>query len=172
MSDLEWYPAELVDESCPPHKSSPIEFVFHDGEHWMLGYAPGDAGVMDEDREVCNRVIQPGVIVEFMTAERLGEVDATLKRDGSFELHGTIPRSHNVVIVNGDSDLLYDDFDALIKAIISPDTWSRPSDYIFEEGVESARVTLSFANWSDMLPLLFEIVDGKPVFNPVPAQKQ
>jgi hypothetical protein len=60
----------------------------------------------------------------------------------------------------------------MVEAIKSGDDWCNPADYIFEDGTDAAEVTLSFADWSDPIPHLFEIADGKPVFNPVPAQKQ
>jgi hypothetical protein len=172
MSDLEWYPADLVDEACPPSKSSAEAYAFFDGERWQLGYAHDDKSVLDEDREVYNRVIAAGAVVEFMTCERLGDIEVTLRRDGTFDLHGEIPRAYNVLIVADDSDLLYDGFEELIRALKrTDDTWANPSEMIFESGADTARVTLSFANWSDPLPHLFEVENGKPVFRPVPTQK-
>lgn len=172
MSDLEWYPAELVDESCPPAKRSPTEFVFFDGENWQLGYAPDDKSVSDDDREVCNRIIKPGNVVEFMTCDRLGDLDATFKRDGAMTFKGTVPGNYNVVVVNYDSDLLYESLEQLAKDITGHDEFCNPSELIFEDGSDSADVTCSFANWSDRLPQLFEVADGKPTFVAVPASKQ
>jgi hypothetical protein len=174
MSELEWYPAELVDEACPPAKGSPAEFAFLDGgARWQLGYEPHDKRILDEDRLACNRAIAPGSVIEFVSCQRLGDIEATVHRDGTLALKGTVPGRYNVVIVNHDSDLLYQDLAEFVKAMKSPDQFCNPADYIFEDGAEqSADVTLSFADWSDPIPHLFEVVDGKPVFNPVPAQKQ
>ncbi len=173
MSDeLEWYPAHLVDESCPPPKKSPEEFLFVQDGHWQLGYAPADTRILDEDRETCNHGVMVGEVIDFVSCERLGEIEATIRRDGTFDLHGDIPKSYNVVVANHDTDLLYQSVDDLIAAIKKPDAFFNPSEFIFEGSETSARVVLSFANWSDPLPYLFEIVDDKPVLSPVPAQKQ
>lgn len=171
MSDLEWYPADIVDESCPPAKRSPSEFVFFDGQNWQLGYAPDDKSVLDDDREI-NRVIKPGDVIEFMTCEHLGDIDATFWRNGAMTFKDTVPGNYNVVVVNYDSDLLYENLNELARAITVPDTFCNPSELIFKGGSDSAEVTCSFANWSDPLPQLFEVVDGKPSFVAVPAKKQ
>lgn len=171
MSDLEWYPAEFVDEACPPAKRSPAEFVFFDGDNWQLGYAPDDKSVLDNDRE-CNRIIKPGDVCEFMTCDRLGDLEAIFKRDGAMTFKGTVPGAYNVVVVNYDSDLLYQSLEDLAKEITGPDKFCNPSELIFEDGSDSAEVICSFANWSDPLPQLFEVVDGKPTFVSVPAKKQ
>lgn len=169
--DLEWYPADLVDEACPPAKASPAAFAFSDGGEWHLGYEASDRRILDEDRDVCNRVIKPGSVIEFISCQRLGEIEASIHRDGTLTLRGTVPSQYNVVIVDGDSDLLYEDLAEFVAAIKSTDPFCNPADYLFEEG-DVAEVMFSFADWSDPIPHLFEIVDGKPVFSPVPAQKQ
>lgn len=173
MTGLEWYPADWVDESCPPPKSAPLGFAFFSepGQCWMLGYAPDDDSVLEEDRQIWNDQLDVGDVVAFVSCERLGDVEVTFRRDGSFDLHGPIPRGHNVVIANGDSDLLYASFEDLVEAIKCPtDEWTNPHDLIFEDGSDAARVELSFATWSDPIPHLFEVEDGKPVFRPVPPQ--
>lgn len=171
MSDLEWFPADFVDEACPPAKRSPAEFVFFDGQNWQLGYAPDDKSVMDDDREI-NRIIKPGDVIEFMTCERLGDIDATFWRNGAMTFKDTVPGNYNVVVVNHDGDLLYENLNDLARDITVPDTFCNPSELIFEDGSDSAEVTCSFANWSDPLPHLFELVEGKPSFVAVPAKKQ
>lgn len=56
MSDLEWYPAELVDESCPPAKRSPAEFVFFDGEIAILeALIPTGSKGPDGTREILRK---------------------------------------------------------------------------------------------------------------------
>ncbi|WP_158669949.1 hypothetical protein [Bradyrhizobium guangdongense] len=171
MSDIEWYPADFVDEACPPSKRSPTEFVFFDGENWQLGYAPGDKSIMDDDREM-NRIIKSGDVIEFMTCERLGDIEATIKRDGAMTFKGRVPSAYNVVIVDYDSDLLFENLEDLTRQLKEPDQFCNPSELIFEGDEETAEVVCSFANWSDPLPQLFEVVDGKPTFISVPAAKQ
>src|SRR4051794_5518007 len=105
--DLEWYPADLVDEACPPAKASPAAFAFFEGGEWHLGYEAGDRRILDEDREVYNRVIKPGSVIEFVSCQRLGEIEATVTRDGTVALRGTAPTQYNVVVINGDGELLY-----------------------------------------------------------------
>lgn len=167
---LEWYPADFVDEACPPSKDRPEAFAFFDGERWQLGYAT-DEDMLEEDRETCNRAIAVGDVVEFMTCERFGDIEATVKRDGAMTFHGAVPPTYNVVVVNGDSDLLYPALEDLVDDIKNPVAFCNPAEMIFEDGADSARVTLSFAQWSDPLPHLFEIENGKPTFRAVPAQK-
>jgi hypothetical protein len=171
MSECEWYPADWIDESCPPAKKAPAEFAFFDGEGWQLGYSQQDN--LADDAEQLNAPLAPGDVVNFITCERLGEVEITLRRDGSYDLHGaTIPRGHNSLCIDGDSDTIHESFDALIEAIkTEPVDHFHICHLIFPDGVDADRFQVSFANWSDLLPHLFEVEDGKPVFRPVPDQK-
>jgi hypothetical protein len=167
MSDLEWFPSDWVDEVCPPSKPSPAGFIVPVFGGFELGYASG------EDRDLHNRPLKVGDVVEFVSCGRLHDVEATLRPDGTYELHGTIPPDHNVVIVDGDIDTLQPSFDALIADIKKPgDPDFSARAMIFPDGELEQRVTLEFANWSDPVPYLFEFVDGKAVFSPVPAAKQ
>ena len=167
MSELQWYPADWVDEVCPPARSAPGEFIVPFLGGFELGYAE------KQQSELHNQPLKAGDVVEFVSCDRLGDVEATLRPDGSYDLHGTIDPSHNVVIVDGDIDTLHESFDALIKALkaSTTDQWYSLREMIFSEGESEKRVTLEFANWSDPQPYLFEIVDGRPGFSPVPAQK-
>jgi len=172
MSELEWYPADWVDESRPPSKASPQEFIVQYGDECLLGYRPSDKGVGQDDVELWNQPLKAGDVVQFVSCDRLPDVEATLRHDGSYELHGKIDPSHNVVIVDGDIDTLQGSFDALIKDIKSPeDPEFSVREMIFAEDETETRVTLQFANWSDPQSFLFEIVNGQPVFTPVPPQK-
>lgn len=164
---LEWFPADWVDEVCPPSRSAPGEFIVQVSGGFELGYADPD------DAEMHNQPLKIGDVIQFITCDRLPDVEATLRSDGSYELHGTIPPSHNVVIVDGNIDTLQESFDALIAALKAPaDDWMHVREMIFVENETESRVTLEFANWSDPLPYLFEVAGGKPVFTLVPTAKQ
>ncbi|SDC07686.1 hypothetical protein SAMN05216337_1001196 [Bradyrhizobium brasilense] len=173
MPDLEWYPEEFVDEVCPPSKPRPEGFFFFDGERWQLGYGPQvDDQVMEEDREVFNRVVEIGAVVNFISCERLPSAEVILKRSGEYELvSGEIPHQHNVVIVDHDSDTLHETLTDLLTAIKEDTDPFGVRSLIFADGDDTARVTLNFADWSDPVPLIFELKDGKPVVSQVPEQK-
>jgi len=167
MSELDWYPADWVDESCPPARPSPDGFIVPVTGGFELGYA---------DPQMCelhNQPLKPGDVIEFVSCDRLGDVEATLRADGSYQLHGgVIPPSHNVVLVDGDIDTLQGSFDELIAAIKSPDDPDfSVREMIFHQGETEKRVTLQFADWSDPKPFLFEVNNGVAAFSPVPAQK-
>lgn len=166
MAELEWFPADWVDEVCPPSRSKPDDFIVPVTGGFELGYA---------DQQLCelhNQPLKVGDVVAFVSCDRLPDVEATLRPDGGYELHGIIDPSHNTVIVDGDIDTLHESFEALINEIRSPaDPDFATKEMIFSEGEVEKRVMLSFANWSDPQPFLFEVDDGKPVFRPVPAQK-
>lgn len=167
MSDLEWFPSDWVDEVCPPSRSAPAGFIVPVLGGFELGYASG------EDRDIHNQPLKVGDVIEFVSCERLPDVEATLRVDGTYDLHGMIPTDHNVVIVDGNIDTLQPSFEDLIADIREPkDPDFSARAMIFPEGEPEQRVTLEFAHWSDPIPHLFEVVDGKPVFNPVPAAKQ
>ncbi|MDX3971134.1 MAG: hypothetical protein QHD01_31700 [Bradyrhizobium sp.] len=174
MSDIEWYPADWVDETCPPAKAAPSEFIVSIEDGFELGYsAPGDAVAEEFARHysnLYNRPLSIGDVVEFISCERLGDVDATLRRDGTYVLHGTLPAVYNALIVDGDIDTLCDSFEELTRRIQCRE-WDELGTLILTD-VDERRVTMTFANWSDPAPYLFEIVDGKPVFSLVPAAKQ
>lgn len=165
MSDLEWFPADWVDEICPPARSTPDGFIVPVMGGFELGYAD------PEQSELHNQPLKVGDVVAFVSCERLPDVEATFKPDGSCELHGTIPAGHNSVIIDGNIDTLHESFDALIEAFKSDDEYLNPREMIFERDETEKRVALEFADWSDPQPFLFEIDNGKPVFRPVPAQK-
>lgn len=168
MSDLEWFPADWVDESCPPSRPSPDGFIVPVLGGFELGYTD------KQDSELHNQPLKVGDVVEFISCDRRPDVEATLRADGSYELHGTIPQGHNVVIVDGDIDTLHESFESLIEALKSPndgDVGELLHALIFAEGETEKRVTLEFADWSDPQPFLFEINNGSPAFSPVPSQK-
>lgn len=167
MSDLEWFPSDWVDEVCPPSRPAPADFIVPVFGGFELGYASG------EDRELHNQPLKAGDVVEFVSCERLPDVEVTFRIDGTFDLHGTIPPDQNVVIVDGDIDTLQPSFDGLIADIREPeDPDFSARAMIFPDSEPEKRVTLEFANWSDPLPFLFEVVDGKAVFTAVPTAKQ
>jgi hypothetical protein len=173
--NLDWYPADWVDETCPPSKASPGDFIVAVDGAFELGYvrdtaAPGK--IAAEYAELYNKPLAIGDVVNFLTCDRLGDVEVTFHRDGTMVVQGSLPSPYNVVIVNHDSDMLYDSVDELVAQLKSPDQWCNPAEYIFDKDEDTAQATLSFALWSDLLPHLFEIADGKPVFRPVPVQKQ
>jgi hypothetical protein len=166
MSELEWYPADWVDEVCPPSRAAPGEFIVPVFGGFELGY------VNKEECELPNQPLKIGDVVEFVSCDRLPDIEATLRLDGSFKLSGAIPPSHNVVIVDDDIDTLQPSFDELIADIKDPkDPDFSARAMIFPDGEAEKRVTLQFADWSEPRPFLFELEDGKPVFRPVPAQK-
>lgn len=167
MADLEWFPADWVDELGPPARPSPDGFIVPVFGGFELGYTN------PQDSELHNQPLKIGDVVEFVSCDRLSDVEATLRPDGSYELHGAIDPSHNVVIVDGDIDTLQVSFEDLIEAIKTPRDDGRTDvrEMIFSDLKTEKRVTLEFANWSDPQPFLFEIKDGKPAFQPVPAQK-
>jgi len=170
--DLEWYPLNWVGESCPPSKSSPDDFIIAECGGFILGYAEGEKGVDPEDRALWNERLDPGSVVEFVSCERFADVEATLRRDGGYELHGPLPAGVSLM-VDHDTDTLHESFEALIEALEQPDNDPfHMRNFIFDDAETEKRVELQLARWSDSQPHLFEIVDGKPSFRPVPAQKQ
>lgn len=171
MSDLEWYPQEWVDESCPPSKPSPDGFIIRERNIFMLGYTRDERGVGEEDRDLFNQPLENGDTVAFVSCERFEDVEVTLRRDGTFELHGELPVNHNTVMVNWDVDTIHQGFDALIEELKTAVDEFHVSHLIFDAAESEKRVVLQLARWSDSIPHLFEVQDGKPAFRPVPAQK-
>ncbi len=229
MSQLEWFPADWVDEVCPPARSAPDGFIVPVLGGFELGYPSGEDRDMHnqplavgdviefvscerlpdvevtfrpdgsydpvsythldvykrqvlggfelgypsgEDRDMHNQPLAVGDVIEFVSCERLPDVEVTFRPDGSYDLHGAIPPGHNVVIVDGDIDTLQQSFDELVSDIREPkDPGFSARAMIFPDGEPEKRVTLEFANWSDPQSFLFQVVDDKPAFSPVPAQK-
>jgi hypothetical protein len=165
MSEREWFPAEWVDEVCPPSKATPDAFIVKDGDGWLLGYGQGDTGVHINDADLYNQPLEVGDVVSFVSCDRYDDIEATLKRDGSYQLHGALPPDHNTIIVDGDIDTLHEGFEALIAALKAPGDEFHISNMIFPDGLDENRVTLSFARWSDPLPHRFVVEDGKPAFH-------
>jgi hypothetical protein len=166
-AEREWFPCDWVDEFCPPSRSAPDGFIVPVPGGFELGYTDPD------ESELHNEPLKIGDVIEFISCERLPEIEATLRADGSFELHGAIPTDHNTVTVDGEVDTQHETFDELIKDIRAPEgDWRDVRSMVFRDGETEKRVTLYFANWSDPQPFLFEIVEGRPTFGAVPAQKQ
>jgi hypothetical protein len=174
MSDgIEWYPADWVDEWCPPSKPSPDGFILREGNGFVLGYALGEKGVDDDDRGLFNGPLDPGAVVNFISCERFADVEVTLRHDGTFDMHGPMPAGEVSIMVDHDVDTLHESFEALIAALKEPgDDPFHIRHYIFDDAETEKRVTLQLARWSDSKPHLFEIVDSKPMFTLVPAVKQ
>ncbi|EJN11821.1 hypothetical protein PMI42_04835 [Bradyrhizobium sp. YR681] len=174
MSDTEWYPADWVDETCPPAKKAPAEYIVPIETGFELGYVrTGDAAAAKfaaHYNTIYNQPLSLGDVVDFISCERLGDVDVTLRRDGTYVLHGTLPRVYNALIVDGDIDTLCDSFEEMTRRIQGRG-WDELGTLLLTD-VDERRMSMSFANWSDPVPYLFEIVDGKPVFTPVPVAKQ
>jgi hypothetical protein len=169
MSEREWYPADWLDETCPPSKPRPEDFVLHDGEGYRLGYDAADGDVFDGEREAFNQEIAIGDIINFMCCDRFDDVEVTVRRDRRFDVHGEIPPEHNWVAVQGDVDTLHDSFAELIEAIFDPH--DDLHDYVFHDGNDEQRITLAFARWSDLLPHKLSIENGKPVLRRVPREQ-
>jgi len=171
--DRQWYPADWVDEACPPAKSTPDEFIVADAAvptGYRLGYADDDDGLFGDEREVFNQALAIGDVVDFMCCDRFDDMEAELSPTGECRLLGEIPPGHNSVMINGDIDTLHESFDDLIAALRDP--CEDLDDYIFDpDDVRPETVTLSFARWSDRLPHQFGLENGKPTFRQVPAAK-
>ena len=165
MSEREWYPAGWVDEVCPPSRSAPSGFIVPVLGGFELGYTD------PQERELHNQPLKVGDVVEFVACDRMQDIEATLRADGTYELHGTIPSGHNAVLVDGDIDTLQETFEKLIEAIKTDHEYLNPRELIFCDGETEKRVTLQFANWSDPQSFFFEIANGQPAFTPVPPQK-
>jgi hypothetical protein len=163
--EREWYPANWVDESCPPHKARPEDFVVVEDSAYRLGYAAGDPACFGDEQDWLTQPLEPGDVVDFMCCDRLGEVIVTVRRDGTHVVHGAIPPDHNWVTVDGDMDTLRDSFDEILQAIFDPREDIHAST--FDGGAEDRDVTLLFARWSNYLPHQFSIEDGKPMFRQV-----
>ena len=118
--ELDWYPENWVDECCPPGKPSPDGFIIREGDHYVLGYAADEKGIDPEDRALFNDLLMPGAVVNFVSCERFADVEATLRRDGGYELHGPMPPGDVAVMVDGDSDTLHNSFADLIEALKEP----------------------------------------------------
>jgi hypothetical protein len=169
--DRQWYPANWVDESCPPHKASPDGFIVAEtDDSYRLGYAADDKDVLADDRESLNEPLAMGDVVNFMCCDRFDDVEAEVSRDGECRVLGKIPPGHNSVMIDGDVDTLHESFEDMVAAL--RDNREDLREYIFHpDGADPQTVTLSFACWSDPLPHLFSIEDGKPTFRQVPPAK-
>jgi hypothetical protein len=89
-SERKWWPLDWVDELMPPAGDSPNSFLFlsKDGKI-TLGYPPDFEGVFEDERKQFNKTIAEGDIVEFFCSDDFGEIEVTIKGDGTFEAHGT-----------------------------------------------------------------------------------
>lgn len=171
--ERQWYPADWVDETCPPAKSAPENFIIADAAMptgYRLGYEDDDDGLFGDEREVFSEVLAIGDIVTFMCCDSFDDIDLVIYRDGACQARGSIPRGHNWVTIHGDMDTLRDSFDETLTAIRDPA--SDLHAYVFDEDpADPQTITLSFARWSDRLPHQFVIEDGKPMFRQVSAAK-
>ena len=167
MSDREWYPAEWIDETCPTAKPTPDAFIVDCGGAYLLGYALDDGDSDDDERDSLNAPLAAGDIVYFMCCDRLDDVAVTFNKSGNHVVHGTIPAEHHWVRIYGDQDTLQESFDEMVKAIAEGDDFFDLRDMLFPGDVESERVTLQFARWSDRIPHRFIIENGKPKFEQI-----
>lgn len=173
MANREWYPADLVDEACPPARSTPDDFIVSfDDDHgvYQLGYKLGDEDITEEEVDTYNQPLHLGDVVHFMCCDRLDDVEVTFRRNGTHEAHGIIPPEHNWCRLDGDQDSLNDTFQGLVECATGhpKDSFFGMSLFADNQDTEQ-RIPVQFARWSDRIPHRFIMKDGKPAFEQVSA---
>jgi hypothetical protein len=116
--DLHYLPADWLDECVPPPLAVPDEFIFRDGDRWILRPANDD----DVEPHLV-RELRAGDIIQFCEHRHFGSFTLDLREDGSWEIDGDYPAYANCFALRSDFDTIANSVpDLITNAEIEPDT--------------------------------------------------
>jgi hypothetical protein len=146
----QWWPADWADETMPPARAEPDEFLINANGHFWLGYAAAAADATDQEKRFFSVAVAVGDIVEFLCCDDLGAVAITINPDGSYQVHGVVPPECTHFWLGGDSDTLMHTLDDFVAAHVR----SESDGGSFQKPAEE---TLRLARWSDPIPFKLSI---------------
>lgn len=125
--DRVWYPADYVDEICPPGRPSP--------DHWIVQLDDG-APCIDhpDDDEPMGVALKDGDVVEFTWSARAADLTLTVHADGTWALPDLPPEPANGELVYR---ILYDND----TVTTDPATWFEDGIFDLEVGDHEVEVT-------------------------------
>ncbi|MCL8385507.1 hypothetical protein [Xanthobacter aminoxidans] len=82
-----WWPDFMCDETMPPAKASPAEWLEMDAGAIILGRLIEE----DDGFRFSGETVAPGQVVEMHYCDYLGALDVALAEDGSFTVQGVPP---------------------------------------------------------------------------------
>lgn len=151
MPGRSWVPSDYLDEISPPGRETP--------SHWIARHAVGDHYVLApawSEGEPEGLKVQLGEIVGFHCTDDHGEVRVTIRRNGTYDCHGKVPAEASHFWIHADAESLGSSLAEFVKHYV--DSWPDQDDAT--EHTETVRM----AAWSDDLPHMLVINDGKPHF--------
>ena len=87
MTTRTWLPEDYLDETVPPGRSDPTDWIKGPGQDGTFEMAPA-FGNDDEGQPI---KMKPGDIKSFYWCDPLGCVNVKVRRDGTFEVLGDVP---------------------------------------------------------------------------------
>lgn len=150
-----WLPEDYLDESVPPGRSDPTE--------WIKGPGEGATFLLDEafggDEETKPIVMNIGDVKSFYWRDPYDSIEIRVRRDGTFELLGAVPpEASNFWCV--ETQVLGDD---------PADFAHQSRDYI-EDGKDEQVFEMEMSAWSNAgIAHQLVLEGGKPIFKMVRA---
>lgn len=137
MSEVQWWPSEMMDEVMPTGKEKPEDWLFGGSSIWI---------VADEGEGGMTAGLKDGQIVNFVTCTDEGSASLTLNDDKTWSVDFPMPASaKQCCIMSGwQSDTLGDTVEQSVKGLIDND--AEPDTY-----------EISYFTWSDNIPLRFDL---------------
>ena len=152
MTKLQWWPSFLMDESIPPGKASPDDYIRHPvDDGWMIA---GDREEgMDEDVTELSEVVKPGGILKFSSCVRLGSVRAEIQHNegkGALVLLEEIPESCNTL--SWGFEVIACDLEEFAEAFFEEEEWA-----------DGDEIDIDCHDWTENVPFRLAVsTDGDP----------
>lgn len=154
MSNLDWWPAYMVDERMPQPEASPSAWIREAlGDKWLIAEREEDRDLYgDGEISPLRQTVAPGEIVDFMYCERHGTIRVRLIDGKSFEAIDAVPAGANAFNIAFDFEACGDTLEEAVGHALR------------EPGQYGAEIEVACTTWSDYMPHRFEIGEDGPRF--------
>ena len=140
MSDVQWWPAYMLDEIMPQHSTS--------ADAWIISHSAGFAIDADEPGNESSYFGQPqpltdGEIVNFITCTDYGLATLSFDPTCAWSVDIPMPAEARLCCILGDGDTLGGNVDETVKIMM-------------ERGDEADDYVIGYYTYSNQIPLRFE----------------
>lgn len=136
-----WWPVDYADEYMPTGFPTPEDWIRPLGQGFFTLKSPYHDDPEDEEARWQFHPLKDGEKIEFMFKMTLPSVEVTIRRDGTFEVHGTIdPRANHFSAYGNPDTGCGDTIAEFVKNFVA-------EDYLDDDKSEE-RLTILTCQWS------------------------